>query len=382
MHVISRLIPGGVERRTLELIRFTHGEGIEHHVLVSSGQRGTLDDDYRAAGVRLHYLPVQSVFFVFRFVILLRRLGISVLHSNIMYTSGLLLFGAWIARVPRRIAHFQSDGQKVGISWLKLARHRVLREMIGLFATKIVGLTPDNLTLAWNPNWRDDSRCEVVVNGVQTSEFAVGERSAMLGMPEAVPIVVHVGRGDLPTKNREKAARVISALTTRLPDCQLVFVGRDGRDAEEAETHRKGILAELSPGVDSSRVRFVGEVDNVSDYLAAADLFLFTSTLEGLPGVVIEALASGLPVVSSDLPGVRYIVESVPGLPIRLLDPDQGDESWATAIVELLDESAEGSRAARAEQIVGTPFDIQESARGYVNLWTAPGQAPSDGFQS
>lgn len=369
MHIIGRLIPGGVERRTLELIRCTRESGIQHHVLVTSGQQGSLDDEYRAAGVNIHYAPLKSVTFPLRFIRLLRREKIVVLHSNVMYASGFVLLLAWIAGLGGRIAHLQSDGQRSNITWRKRVQYMVARWMIDVFATHIVGLTPEGLSIAWSPQWRDDPRCQVIVNGVLVADFATSARTELLAPVETAPVLVHLGRGDLPTKNREKAVTVLSELSSRFSDSVLVFVGRDGGDPAAAEQHRRRLLSLLPTTVSKTRVRFVGEVDNVADYLAASDLFLFTSRLEGLPGVVIEAFASGLPVVASSLPGVRFIADNVDGAIARVLDPDDDDVRWVDAIQDVLEESSRSERGRRAKSLEGGIFDLSVAARSYLSLW-------------
>lgn len=373
MHVIGRLIPGGVERRTLELIKFTRGSGVEHHVLVASGMEGSLDEEYRSAGVKLHYLSVRRPSFSLRFIRLLRREDIAVVHSNIMYTSGFLLALARIANVRGRIAHFQSDGRR-SLAWTKRLQYRILRRLIDAFATEIVGLTPEGLSVAWDPSWGDDPRSSVIANGILLEAFATNTRTDLLAPAGAGPVFIHVGRGDLETKNRQKAVTVFAELAARFPESVLVFVGRDGLEASAAELHRQNLLSQLPSSVSPSRVRFVGEVDNVAEYLAAADLFLFTSSLEGLPGVVIEAFASGLPVVATPLPGVRFIVDSIDNAAVRLLDLRDSDLTWADSIQKTLEESSPADRASRARGLKDGIFDLSLASKAYVRLWRQSGK--------
>lgn len=370
MHVIGRLIPGGVERRTLELIRYTRSSEIQHHVLVTSGLAGSLDQEYRSAGAKIHYLPLRGLAFAGQLMRLLRQQKIDVLHSNIMYASGYVLMLARIVGVQGRIAHFQSDGQRRNLSWRKRLQYSVSRGMIDAFATQIVGLTPEGLSIAWSSSWRNDPRCRVLVNGVLLAAFATSVRTTLLAPAEVGPVFIHLGRGDLPTKNREKAISIFGELAARYPNSILAFVGRDGIDAADGERHRLRLLSLLSSQVSRSRVRFIGEVDNVADYLAAADLFVFTSRLEGLPGVVIEAFASGLPVVASSLPGVRFIAENLSDeAAVRLLSPDDSDLRWADAIEDVLAFASDRGRDCQASRLNGGPFDLKRAAEAYLALW-------------
>ena len=69
-------------------------------------------------------------------------------------------------------------------------------------------------------------------------------------------------------------------------------------------------LCDMAAGLpNSSRLLLVGERWDLPEWLCSADLLLVTSMREGLPGVVLEAVAAGTPVVASDLPGVRWLEE-------------------------------------------------------------------------
>ncbi|MDZ4796654.1 MAG: glycosyltransferase family 4 protein [Bryobacteraceae bacterium] len=107
--------------------------------------------------------------------------------------------------------------------------------------------------------------------------------------------------------NPALAPAVVSLLATEWPDVTLTMVGRDEHDGSAAETMR---VAETH-GV-ASRIRFTGAVarSEVAALLNAADIFLNTSDIDNTPVSVMEAMARGLCVVSTDPGGVPYLVRS------------------------------------------------------------------------
>ncbi len=174
-------------------------------------------------------------------------------------------------------------------------------------------------------------RMHVVPNGVDTSVFHPRPRSetrTALGLgPE--PIVLALGR-----LNREKGHHTaIAALAQLPPPTRLVLVG-DGEDRQRLES-----LAAES-GV-RNRVTFAGgqRPNAVAAYLASADAFVFpTERDEGAPMVLVEAMASGIPVVATDIEQIAEVVDrdGENGFLIPAADPD----ATAVALRALLSDPA------------------------------------------
>jgi glycosyltransferase involved in cell wall biosynthesis len=135
---------------------------------------------------------------------------------------------------------------------------------------------------------------------------------------------MHVGNFT-PAKNHAALIVIADALLARRRDMVFVLVG-DGplRPTVEAEVDARGL---------ASFFRFAGTRDDVPALLHAADVVVLPSHWEGLPGVVLEALASGRPVVASPIAPVREIAGYTDG--IRLVDPAEPD-AFARAIDETL----------------------------------------------
>jgi glycosyltransferase involved in cell wall biosynthesis len=132
------------------------------------------------------------------------------------------------------------------------------------------------------------------------------------------------------------------------------------------------------------RARFVGyrSGDDLADHYAAADLFAFTSLTETFGNVVLEAMASGLPVVALRAGGVGDIIQ--PGLNGFALPPDQPPGQFARTLVELLDDAELRGRMSRAARTYaeGQSWDavmslIRERYRRIVALGAPAGAEPA-----
>jgi glycosyltransferase involved in cell wall biosynthesis len=148
-------------------------------------------------------------------------------------------------------------------------------------------------------------RVEVIYNGVNLAPFAqaVPERSAVraeLGIDQGEWLVLQVARLDA-LKDHATAVRTLARVIGHGIRAQLVLVG-------EGPEHTK--IRQVAQQHNLERqVRFLGLRTDIPRLLSAADLCLLTSVSEGIPLTLIEAMAVGLPVVSTRVGGVQEVIE-------------------------------------------------------------------------
>jgi glycosyltransferase involved in cell wall biosynthesis len=159
--------------------------------------------------------------------------------------------------------------------------------------------------VAQNPTMVDRffaGRATLIPVGVDTKRFRPGSDPAWrdrLDLDDDEVLVGHVAHL-LPNKNQ---ADLVRALAKSAANVHLALAGAPRDEAYAGEVER--LVADL--GV-ADRVHLVGPVDDVRPLLHASDLFAFASHEEACPVAVLEAMASGLPVVSTDSAGTRHLV--------------------------------------------------------------------------
>ena len=324
LHVFGSLQRGGAEMRTLEVLRLLDRNRFAFGMVALSGQRGELAPVAEADGIDIEVCALGKGFGR-RFTDLLQRLDVDVLHSHVHYASGYLLWLAKRAGVRRRIAHFRntSDGQGNGLR--RRVQRAVMRRLIEWCATDILAVSEGTMAEAWGPDWNRDPRCRVIFNGLDTSRFeapvAAGDVRREFGWAADVPFFINVASFQ-PAKNQIRVVEVFQAIAERNPEARLLFVGR------EVNGYQASVRAAVNRlGLDD-RVVFAGERSDVPRLLKAADVLLFPSRWEGLPGAVLESCAAGLPVVASDIPGVLEIGGYFPG--VFALPLSHSDSVWAS----------------------------------------------------
>ena len=359
-YVIGELGKGGAEYQLVELLRGLDRVRWEPHVVALSAG-GYWADEIRRLGVPLVELPSAGSFDWRRLRALraaLRRLAPAVLHTVL-----------WSANCYGRLAAIG-----LGIGRVVTAERNVVARPAW---ERVIERVLDPMTDAYLVNARAveaelvrhglaRSKIHVVHNGIDVAALPPftlerqGARAA-LGFPPERRLLAQVGRL-APQKDHGTFLRAMAAVARRHDDVDALVVG-DG-----AERARLQDLA-ASLGLNG-RVRWLGLRDDVPRLLAAADVMTLTSRYEGLPNVVLEAMAMGAAVVATDVGGCAELVED--GVDGRLVAP--GDAAAVACAVEELLGSEPRRRAfveaARARVLA--EFSREAMVRRTCDLYAAP----------
>ena len=365
LHVFGRMDRGGAEMRSVEMLRHLDSAKIHtiYCTLARDDRPGALDEQIRASGGEVINCPLTQGFGR-RFRKLLREKHVTAMHGHVQYFCGLLCFYAWQERVPVRIAHWHTTGKEHRAP-LKKMQDQIMRVLINRFATHIVAVGRGAMQALW-PKAENDKRCRVLRTGIDLQRFehlrSKEEIRNELGFPLDALVLVHIGRLN-PVKDQLRLLRIFSIIQKQRPNSRLLFLGgSDGDYKAEVEKEAKNL------GIESL-VRFQGVVQEVSGYLPAGDVMVFPSRHEGLPGSVLEAIASGVPVLASDLPGVREIQTEITDLAV--LDKTASDEAWAARALELAEafQAPEAKHSLQARLAAGT-FNLEACIQGHMEVWT------------
>lgn len=191
--------------------------------------------------------------------------------------------------------NFQSYLENYALPGLEKAARAFLKSVHNRTART---LTPSEDTASALRDWGIDN-VGVLGRGVDTELFQPGKRDEALrrswGLDERGVAVLYVGRL-APEKNLPLAARAMEAMRERVPGVAGVFVGDGPRGRAFQAEHPQWVHAGARVGEDLAR------------YYASADVFVFPSATETFGNVVLEAMASGLPVVGFDYAAPRLLV--------------------------------------------------------------------------
>lgn len=208
----------------------------------------------------------------------------------------------------------------------------------------------------------DDRKVHIVRNGRDLDAYASAAASEnlrpQLGIPADAPLVGTVGRL-VERKGHHDLLKAWPTVLEAHPDAHLVVVG-DGPERDALRRHARELSCEGS-------VHLPGTRDDVPELLDAFDLFAFPSHYEGLPGALLEAMAAGLPIVTTPVDGNAELVrdgESGRHVPVR--DP----EALAGAIRDLLSNSEDAEKLGeQARRRANAEFDLDAMVSQFEALY-------------
>ena len=299
-HVLSSFGMGGQERVALDLASTQRARG--HRVMaisLSESPEGSMAELFRAADIQTESVakrgksvdPTLAV----RVARFLTRGGVELVHTH---NPQALVYGSPAAALAGAACVHSKHGVNPDPSrrmWLRRAASKIV--------DAYVAVTPSLARVAAAAHECDPTQLHVIPNGIDTQRFSLDLEArrrvrAELGIPDNAWVVGTVGRL-APEKNQ---GLLIDAMAPMLdPRRHLVIVG-EGPEREELQRRAQ---ATWRPEL----IHLTGARHDVSALLSAFDVFALTSRSEGLPLVLLEAMAMGLPVLSTAVGGIPDLVE-------------------------------------------------------------------------
>lgn len=193
---------------------------------------------------------------------------------------------------------------------------------------------------------------------LEETRLAMAEANTDLQLPQGARLVVYTGRLHA-GKGLFELIRAWRAVVARIPLARLWLIG-EGPDRDEL------FETVLDQQVRAS-VMMPGAFDDVTDLLAAADLFVLPSYEEGMSLSLLEAMAAGVPVVATDIPGNRVLVTHQQH---GLLVPRGDEQALATAIVKQLEQTRLARHYAQAaRERVRAEYSLERTAQRHAELF-------------
>ena len=348
--VIPYFGSGGAEKMVAQLAAGMDREDcpVEVFCVYGEPQGNHMEKMLQDKGVPIHFIGKKKGFSVRAMIRLFRQLDTfapDVVHTHLyacLYTF------PWPLLRRRPFLHtFHLPPELENRRFLRRVASKML---IGAGVMTPVAISHQNRRFLSAYYDRPEGEIPVVYNPVELAKFDGLQPREKTGFT-----FITAGRFSA-QKNQKLLLRAFAAFLAKGHDARLVLLGRG-----EEEENLKALAQEL--GI-RDRISFAGFVANVEDYLINADVFLLSSDYEALPLALLEAMAAGLPIVSTDVGGVRDIVTDN-----DLLIPAGDGDAMVQAMEKLFLDGAERSRMAAAAREHVRQYDVSNTVAGYSRLY-------------
>jgi glycosyltransferase involved in cell wall biosynthesis len=297
-----------------------------YRVTVGYSTSGPFVQELAEKGLTLKRIPRLAMidpFFLIRMIKLMRSDPPQIVHTHLFKSDFHGRVAARLAGVPVVVSTLHNND-----SW---AKNWLLGHIYGAtarFADRLIAVSPEVKEYHLVKTGVSNNKIIVIENGVNIAAFAGHSAGASavraeLGIKSTAPLLGIIGRLK-PQKDLPTFLRAAVEILNELPDARFLVVG-DGPLREELETMAKefGLFPALI---------FTGMRKDIADIMAALDVLVLSSLWEGLPVILLEAMAAARPVVSTAVDGVRSVV--VPDKSALLVDTNS-PSALAQACIKL-----------------------------------------------
>ena len=311
-HIITRLELGGAQQNTLYCCQ--HHDRRKYEVYLLAGAGGYLDIETRLlpAGTHVRLVPWlkhpvrpwADLLAFFRLASFFKKENIQIVHTH-SSKAGILgrLAAAWVG-VPVVIHTVHGWGFHEGQNPLVKNVYCALERFCARWTGALIAVSEENKRYGLAHGIGNENQYHVIHSGIDPAAFKVSKERVAL-------IRKKLGLGGRPTvlvlsnfksqKSPMTVVEVLEKLATKVPDVVLLWAGDGGgRSAVEQAIRAKGL---------EKHARLLGWRTDVADLLGASDVLLLTSIYEGLPRVVLQAMAAKKPVVATAVSGTPEAVK-------------------------------------------------------------------------
>lgn len=298
LHIITSLELGGAEKLLTELVPYQKSMGHLVKVMILSEKGAVFKKDLEEKGVEVLVCKSNSIKSFNNILSIskeIKKENYDIVHAHLVH-----------AQYWTRLSKFLDRGKRIYIttehSTSNRRRESKLMRLVDKFIfngfNKIISIS--EATEKSLKDWlrRDDQSFEIIYNGIDITEFknSLPYSKLELGIKEDDYIVMMVSRFHS-SKNQKGVVEALKWLPVKY---KLIFVGDGKLEAEVKKYCEDNNLI--------GRVRFLGMRKDIPRLLKTADIVVQYSFFEGFGITAVEAMASGKPVIASDVPGLSQVV--------------------------------------------------------------------------
>jgi len=385
IHIITRMDMGGSAQNTL--LTALHHDSQHYNVWLIKGstlesamtkaETKLVEDQLETAqkqGIEIIDVPslvrrispindVRALFVLFRHI---RKIEPHIVHTHTSKAGILGRLAAWMARVsiivhtPHGHVFYGHFGRLLSGIFLRMEK------LLGRITHHHIALTPEECNDYLSLRVSKSNNTTVIHSGVDVHRFIEGAKQRIkkrkeLGIPADSLVIGYVG-WLIPIKGVSYLVKAMAEVIRRHPNSVLVVVGKGDEKGEEE--------VKLSKQVENlgivDNVRFLGWRPDVDEIMGSFDIFVLPSLNEGMGRVLVEAMATGLPIVASRVGGIPDLVKDGKN---GLLVPPADASVLEKAISTLLVDKTKRKRMGAAGKKMCRPYSAEAMVEQIDDLY-------------
>jgi glycosyltransferase involved in cell wall biosynthesis len=374
LHIITRLIVGGAQENTLLTAALLNPERYAVDVVSGpqTGAEGSLIPEAQARGIRLTILPslvrqvnpLKDAMALAALARLIKRGRYDVVHTHSSKAGILGRWAAHLAGVPVIVHTVHGWGHHERQHPLVCWYYILLEQATQRITDRLIVVSPRNTEKGLADGIATPEKYVTIRSGIELERFRQPARSrevvrAELGIPLDALVIGTVTRLSSQKAPLDFVAAAAQVATQR-PGTHFVIVGDGPQRADvEAQVAALGL---------TECVHLTGLRGDVPDLMHSFDVFALTSLWEGLPRVLPQAMAAGLPIVATAVDGnAEAVMDGANGF----LTPPGDAHAMATALLRLLEGPALARRMGEAGQARAEEFSAHKMVNDIAALYEA-----------
>lgn len=309
--VIDSFFTGGAEFSTLELFSYLKSNGVDIRICKTKDKHPQYNPEQFGLNSDIISTLPEAGFFEKRKALkkLIHNFKPDIVHS-VLFNANFLVrtvkfFNTSFVHLESLVNHTYSENRlnEPGVTKLKLEVYRLLDGVTGFFGTN--HFHPNGYSVAEHYQKKlfiSSKKMTVVHRGRKSNDIQPTISKETFGIQDDKLVLINVARQEY-QKGQDVLIEAISLLPKSiLEKIHLLIVGREGKSTSS-------LLKMIEDKNVESNITFLGHRTDISSLLKISDIFVFPSRFEGLPGVLIEAESSGLPIICTHLSMMLEVVE-------------------------------------------------------------------------
>ncbi|MBC8555871.1 MAG: glycosyltransferase family 4 protein [Candidatus Brocadiales bacterium] len=334
LYVFDNMEFGGGERVFAQIINRLSSE--KYKIMVACLPTGAFIEKIKGSGTQIKSVDMRNRFnpgVILQLADFMKRDKIDIVHSQGARADFFASMAAKLTKVPVVISTVAMPVEGFDVNPIKRLIYKALNRFSERFVNRFIVVSEALEKVMIERHRIEPQKLVTIYNGIETGEYNIPDQEVIceksglweeLGLKSDVPVIGAIGRL-VWQKGFEYFIEAIPGLLKEFKEARFLIVG-EGMLKEELKMKSRKLRIE-------DKLIFTGFRNDIKEILASIDIFVMPSLLEGLPMILLEAMAMGKPIVATDIEGIIEVLENGK---TGLLVPPRDTEALAEAVIDLL----------------------------------------------